>query len=285
MRDLVSLRFWHRSAWQHCVPVLGEEMAVLWQSSQRLTSYLVPCYHLAFLSEMLPWGWVGLLRPTVNVYTTPEAPHGTVVIIDNIFNCKLKLYCRCIPVRFVLTTQPVFVQGLLEMEFALPTDSTEASGLSLLRRLWVARFDVEEEAQGLAEKYVACGSLCSTCLFWSIIWIIKIRLILYYPPRLWESLGLELVPELCSLLIGDVTHHEEAIRSASAEALSTAVSNYKDQSASVLSQLTQLYHQKLYVRTPRCSNCIKLSGNTEPKVWPCFFKFRDHLLCLMPWAE
>lgn len=94
-----------------------------------------------------------------------------VVIIDDIFNCKLKLYCRYIPVRFVLTTQPVFVQGLLEMEFALPTDSTEASGLNLLRRLWVARFDVEEAAQGLAEKYVACGSLCSTgsCLFRSII--------------------------------------------------------------------------------------------------------------------
>lgn len=67
------------------------------------------------------------------------------------------------------------------MEFALPTDSTEASGLSLLRRLWVARFDVEEEAQGLAEKYVACGSLCNNCLFRSIISIIKFRLILYYP--------------------------------------------------------------------------------------------------------
>lgn len=43
-------------------------------------------------------------------------------------------------------------QGLLEMEFALPTDSSEASGLSLLRRLWVARFDVEEEGRSLADK-------------------------------------------------------------------------------------------------------------------------------------
>lgn len=42
------------------------------------------------------------------------------------------------------------------MEFALPTDSTEASGLSLLRRLWVARFDVEEEGRALAEKYALC---------------------------------------------------------------------------------------------------------------------------------
>lgn len=39
------------------------------------------------------------------------------------------------------------------MEFALPTDCTEASGMSLLRRLWVARFDVEEEGRDLAEKY------------------------------------------------------------------------------------------------------------------------------------
>lgn len=45
------------------------------------------------------------------------------------------------------------------MEFALPTDSTEASGLSLLRRLWVARFDVEEEGRALAEKYVFVGFL------------------------------------------------------------------------------------------------------------------------------
>lgn len=74
----------------------------------------------------------------------------------------------CIPVRLFLTIQAVFVQGLLEMEFALPTDSTESSGLSLLRRLWVARFDIEEEAQGLAEKYVAVYSLYDT-LFRSVI--------------------------------------------------------------------------------------------------------------------
>lgn len=67
--------------------------------------------------------------------------------------------------------------------------------------------------------------------------------------RLWESLDLELVPELCPLLIGDITHHEEAVRSAAAQALSSAVSQYTDQSAAVLGQLTQLYHQKLYVRT------------------------------------
>lgn len=50
------------------------------------------------------------------------------------------------------------------MEFALPTDSSESSGLSLLRRLWVARFDVEEEGRVLAEKYVFIGPNCSPSL-------------------------------------------------------------------------------------------------------------------------
>ncbi|XP_070759930.1 stalled ribosome sensor GCN1 [Enoplosus armatus] len=128
------------------------------------------------------------------------------------------------------------LRGLVEMEFALPTDSTEASGLSLLRRLWVARFDVEEEGRALAEK-------------------------------LWESLDLELVPELCSLLIGDVTHHEEAVRSAAAEALSSAVSQYRDQSATVLGQLTELYHQKLYRPPPVLDALGRVISESPPDQW------------------
>ncbi|KAF1388856.1 hypothetical protein PFLUV_G00067070 [Perca fluviatilis] len=128
------------------------------------------------------------------------------------------------------------LRGLLEMEFALSTDSTEASGLSLLRRLWVCRFDVEEEGRTLAEK-------------------------------LWESLGLEVVPELCSLLIGDVTHHEEAVRSAAAEALSSAVSQYKDQSATVLGQLTELYHQKLYRPPPVLDALGRVISEAPPDQW------------------
>ncbi|XP_078106507.1 stalled ribosome sensor GCN1 [Sander vitreus] len=128
------------------------------------------------------------------------------------------------------------LRGLLEMEFALSTDSTEASGLSLLRRLWVCRFDVEEEGRTLAEK-------------------------------LWESLGLEVVPELCSLLIGDITHHEEAVRSAAAEALSSAVSQYKDQSATVLGQLTELYHQKLYRPPPVLDALGRVISEAPPDQW------------------
>uniref|UniRef100_A0A8C2WX06 GCN1 activator of EIF2AK4 n=1 Tax=Cyclopterus lumpus TaxID=8103 RepID=A0A8C2WX06_CYCLU len=128
------------------------------------------------------------------------------------------------------------LRGLLEMEFALPTDSTEASGLSLLRRLWVARFDVEEEGRDLAEK-------------------------------LWESLALELVPELCTLLIGDITHHEEAVRSAAAEALSSALSQYRDQAAPVLGQLTELYHEKLYRPPPVLDALGRVISEAPPDQW------------------
>ncbi|KAJ4944183.1 hypothetical protein JOQ06_012728, partial [Pogonophryne albipinna] len=116
----------------------------------------------------------------------------------------------------------VLLEGLLSPCFSVrdaALRSSEESGLSLLRRLWVTRFDVEEECRALSEK-------------------------------LWESLGLELVPDLCSLLIVDVTHHEEAVRSAAAEALSSAVSTYRDQAPAVLGLLTQLYHEKLYRPPP-----------------------------------
>uniref|UniRef100_A0A8C7ITG3 GCN1 activator of EIF2AK4 n=1 Tax=Oncorhynchus kisutch TaxID=8019 RepID=A0A8C7ITG3_ONCKI len=128
------------------------------------------------------------------------------------------------------------LRGLTEMEMALPTESTDASGLSVLRRLWVSRFDVEEEGRTLAEK-------------------------------LWQALCLELVPELCSLLIGDVTHHEEAVRTAGAEALSSAISEYRDQSPLVLGQLNELYHQKLYRPPPVLDALGRVISEQPPDQW------------------
>ncbi|CDQ71212.1 unnamed protein product [Oncorhynchus mykiss] len=122
------------------------------------------------------------------------------------------------------------------MEMALPTESTDASGLSVLRRLWVSRFDVEEEGRTLAEK-------------------------------LWQALCLELVPELCSLLIGDVTHHEEAVRTAGAEALSSAICEYRDQSPIVLGQLNELYHQKLYRPPPVLDALGRVISEQPPDQW------------------
>lgn len=60
-------------------------------------------------------------------------------------------------------------------------------------------------------------------------------------------MALELDPGLCSLLIGDVIHHEEAVRQAGAEALSRAVAQYSRQAAQVLGKLMEIYQEKLYV--------------------------------------
>uniref|UniRef100_A0A673GBU7 TOG domain-containing protein n=1 Tax=Sinocyclocheilus rhinocerous TaxID=307959 RepID=A0A673GBU7_9TELE len=128
------------------------------------------------------------------------------------------------------------LRGLLEMELALPTDGSDANGLKMLRRLWVAKFDVEEEGRALAEK-------------------------------LWQALCLDLVPELCALLIEDVIHHEEAVRSAGAEALSSAVSQYREQSATVLTQLTELYHQKLYRPPPVLDALGRVISEAPPDQW------------------
>ncbi|KAG8146188.1 putative Translational activator GCN1-like protein [Naja naja] len=72
------------------------------------------------------------------------------------------------------------LRGLMELQMVLPTpDSDEKNGMNLLRRLWVVKFDREEEIRMLAE-------------------------------RLWVSMALELQPDICSILIQDVIHHEQA---------------------------------------------------------------------------
>lgn len=48
---------------------------------------------------------------------------------------------------------PTPSQGLLELHMVLPApDTDEKNGLNLLRRLWVVKFDKEEEIRKLAER-------------------------------------------------------------------------------------------------------------------------------------
>lgn len=60
-------------------------------------------------------------------------------------------------------------------------------------------------------------------------------------------MGLDLQPDLCSLLIDDVIYHEAAVRQAGAEALSQAVARYQRQAAEVMGRLMEIYQDKLYV--------------------------------------
>lgn len=56
--------------------------------------------------------------------------------------------------RLCLTwVNPTPSQGLMELHMVLPTpDTDEKNGLNLLRRLWVVKFDKEEEIRKLAER-------------------------------------------------------------------------------------------------------------------------------------
>ncbi|XP_019394778.1 PREDICTED: eIF-2-alpha kinase activator GCN1 isoform X1 [Crocodylus porosus] len=129
------------------------------------------------------------------------------------------------------------LRGLMEMQMVLPTpDSDEKNGLNLLRRLWVVKFDVEDEIRKLAE-------------------------------RLWESMGLELQPDLCSLLIKDVIYYEEAVRQAGAEALSKAVAQYRDQAADVMHKLTEIYQEKLCRPPPILDALGRVISESPPDQW------------------
>lgn len=65
-------------------------------------------------------------------------------------------------------------------------------------------------------------------------------------------MGLELQPDLCSLLIKDTIYYEEAVRQSGAEALSKAVEQYQNQAAEVMSKLMEIYQEKLYVSSCCC---------------------------------
>lgn len=48
---------------------------------------------------------------------------------------------------------PSSLQGLMELHLVLPApDTDEKNGLNLLRRLWVVKFDKEDEIRKLAER-------------------------------------------------------------------------------------------------------------------------------------
>ncbi|XP_065273696.1 stalled ribosome sensor GCN1 [Emys orbicularis] len=129
------------------------------------------------------------------------------------------------------------LRGLMELQMVLPTpDSDEKNGLNLLRRLWVVKFDVEDEIRKLAE-------------------------------RLWESMGLELQPDLCSLLIKDIIYYEEAVRQAGAEALSKAVEQYRNQAAEVMSKLMEIYQEKLYRPPPVLDALGRVISESPPDQW------------------
>ncbi|KAF5929238.1 hypothetical protein HPG69_019259 [Diceros bicornis minor] len=129
------------------------------------------------------------------------------------------------------------LRGLMELHMVLPApDTDEKNGLNLLRRLWVVKFDREEEIRKLAES-------------------------------LWSTMGLDLQPDLCSLLIDDVIYHEAAVRQAGAEALSQAVARYQRQAAEVMGRLMEIYQEKLYRPPPVLDALGRVISESPPDQW------------------
>ncbi|XP_012611936.2 stalled ribosome sensor GCN1 [Microcebus murinus] len=129
------------------------------------------------------------------------------------------------------------LRGLMELHMVLPApDTDEKNGLNLLRRLWVVKFDKEEEIRKLAE-------------------------------RLWSTMSLDLQPDLCSLLIDDVIYHEAAVRQAGAEALSQAVARYQRQAAEVMGRLMEIYQEKLYRPPPVLDTLGRVISESPPDQW------------------
>uniref|UniRef100_A0A8C7BAM2 GCN1 activator of EIF2AK4 n=1 Tax=Neovison vison TaxID=452646 RepID=A0A8C7BAM2_NEOVI len=129
------------------------------------------------------------------------------------------------------------LRGLMELHMVLPApDTDEKNGLNLLRRLWVVKFDKEEEIRKLTE-------------------------------RLWSMMGLDLQPDLCSLLIDDVIYHEAAVRQAGAEALSQAVARYQRQAAEVMGRLMEIYQEKLYRPPPVLDALGRVISESPPDQW------------------
>ncbi|XP_030743287.1 eIF-2-alpha kinase activator GCN1 [Echinops telfairi] len=129
------------------------------------------------------------------------------------------------------------LRGLMELHMVLPVpDTDEKNGLDLLRRLWVVKFDKEEEIQKLAG-------------------------------RLWSLMALDLQPDLCSLLIDDVIYHEAAVRQAGAEALAQAVARYQWRAAEVLGKLMELYQEKLYRPPPVLDALGRVISESPPDQW------------------
>uniref|UniRef100_A0A8C7AYU9 GCN1 activator of EIF2AK4 n=1 Tax=Neovison vison TaxID=452646 RepID=A0A8C7AYU9_NEOVI len=125
------------------------------------------------------------------------------------------------------------LRGLMELHMVLPApDTDEKNGLNLLRRLWVVKFDKEEEIR-----------------------------------KLWSMMGLDLQPDLCSLLIDDVIYHEAAVRQAGAEALSQAVARYQRQAAEVMGRLMEIYQEKLYRPPPVLDALGRVISESPPDQW------------------
>ncbi|RMX46865.1 hypothetical protein pdam_00022068, partial [Pocillopora damicornis] len=157
------------------------------------------------LQQLASLSLVELCKATSGEYGCTTAAPGEISVLLN------SLESPAASLRFAT------LQGLLVLTYLLSTrDHGTSQTARLVRRLWVAKFDVDEENAKLAE-------------------------------RLWQEVGFTAPEPLCSALLDDVVHDVEIIRKAAAPALAAAIDEHPDVASAILQQLVDLYDVKLKV--------------------------------------
>ncbi|CAH1802155.1 unnamed protein product [Owenia fusiformis] len=138
----------------------------------------------------------------------------------------------------VMAVREAALQGLHFLSMVLPTlDINFEQGLQVTQRILVAKYDCEELNRNLAEK-------------------------------VWTDTGLELSPELCSLLIEDVSHNEKVVREAAAQAMAQVAKEYSEQIQTILQLLMVKYQDKLYMPPPVLDSVGRVICEQPPDEWP-----------------
>lgn len=123
------------------------------------------------------------------------------------------------------TVRDAALRGLMVIRKAFPSQKENSGQLNqLTRRIWIARFDVNDENKILANE-------------------------------LWNAADFTAQPEvLCKELIQDIAHPVESIQQAAAVALAHSLASVPHLTSSVLDSLLHLYNEKLDLIPPKLND-------------------------------
>lgn len=177
------------------------------------------------LQQLASLSMVELCKATSGDYGCATASPGEISVLLN------SLESPAASLRFAT------LQGLLVLTYLLSTgDHGTSQTARLVRRLWVAKFDVDEENAKFAE-------------------------------RLWQEVGFTVPEPLCSALLEDVVHDVEIIRKAAAPALAAAINEHPDAAPVILQQLMDLYDLKLKIPPPVVDSLGRVLSNDNMDPW------------------
>lgn len=129
------------------------------------------------------------------------------------------------------------LQGLKALEVVLPdVDSDYKNGMYVVQRLFVACFDPSEQNATTAQE-------------------------------LWQRLNFSKMPDLCELILKDVTYKEMLVRQAAADALADLFNDFPGHVDSTIQKLLEIYHEKLYQPPPVLDSLHRVVSESPPDMW------------------